>query len=306
MAKETIPQDLYDDLTAYANLMDIAYCISPISKIESPFQCNNNCSSFPNMQIVQQWTSDDFNLGPFIPIDYTMPYNFKTTGYIAIDHEMKIIVLGLRGTRSFKDTLIDINSDMINIYDVCIGCKIHRGFYKSFGKTWDNIGYNLKTLIQGNPGYRIIINGHSLGGVIGILLGVEILKFEDNLLCITMGQPMIGNKFLASFINQVFNLDENKFIPEHQGAKLIRVTHKNDPIVKLPLNNDGFYIKNEYKHCSNEIFINEEQNFGNLPSRENIWFCQGWNDLDCSYGMSLTNDNSEHLNYFRTMGKCGI
>ncbi len=215
---------------------------------------------------------------------------------------MKLIILGLRGTRSFKDTIIDINTDMLLLNDVCVGCKIHKGFYYSFLKTWNIISSELINLIDQYSDYKILIMGHSLGGAIALILGMKTLEFQKNLVVITMGQPKIGNLVLTRHLDQLFEINTDQF---NLDGKLMRVTHKNDPVVKLPIS-DNYFIFDRYSHCSNEVFIDEEYNHGALPDLNNILLCDGAEDIQCSYGMSFTRDNTEHLDYFRTMGKCGV
>lgn len=227
---------------------------------------------------------------------------FATSGYIAINHDMKLILLALRGTRSFKDTIVDINTDMMLLNEVCTGCKVHKGFYLSFDKTWNIVEDELKRLISENKGYKVLIMGHSLGGAIGILLGMNVLEIHDDVLVVTMGQPMVGNLLFARHLNHLFGVDTECF---NEQGKLIRVTHKNDPVVKLPIG-DNYFIFDRYVHSSNEVFIDEEHNYGILPELGNVFLCDGAEDVHCSYGMSFTRDNTEHLDYFRTIGKCGV
>lgn len=249
------------------------------------------------MQVVQQWSSDDFNLSPLSTTKV-----FATSGYVAINHDMNLILIALRGTRSFKDTIIDINTDMMMLNDVCVGCKVHKGFYYSFLKTWGKIELTIVNLIKQNEGFKVLIVGHSLGGAIASLIGMKVNEIQKNLLVVTMGQPMVGNQWFTLHLDQTFQISNDTFNPM---GKLIRVTHKNDPVVKLPIS-DSYFIFDRYSHTSNEIFIDEEYNYNQLPQLENVVYCNGYADMNCAYGMSFTRDNTEHLDYFRIMGKCGM
>lgn len=191
---------------------------------------------------------------------------------------------------------------MMSLYDVCTGCKVHKGFFASYEHTWDIIQEKLINIIENHENYKVLVLGHSMGGAIGVLISMKLKELGHDVLGITMGQPMIGNQFFANYINQCFNLQEDTFNPE---GGLIRIAHKNDPVVKLPIG-DSYFIFDRYAHCSNEIFIDEEGRLGELPLLEHVMYCDGSMDIECSYGMSFTRENTEHLNYFRTMGKCGI
>lgn len=309
----------YGCIIFYINTNNHRYCISPISDIESPFCCENGCDQFPNMEIVDQWNTNDINI---------IPRSFETSGYIAVDKVTKKLFIVLRGTRSFKDSIIDISADMVD-YVVTYtnpdknsfnfgcelttgGCKVHRGFYESFKKTWERTLPTFEAIkeLYLDDGYKVIVLGHSLGGAISVLLSISFYKhFGDDidLKCITMGQPMIGNYLFNNYVNKKFNLTQTTsedYYESFKYGKVIRVSHLDDPIVKMPISDHHLIGTDDYSHFNGEIFINE---LGpQKPDIDKVYFCQGNKDLKCSFGMKYTTSTYEHLNYFRRMGKCGI
>lgn len=303
-----ITEPLYSRLVKYAHLIDIAYCISGVTRIQPPFECENGCDAFNDTEVLFQWSSDDLDMWRR-PWDALRPQfrivndRFATTGYIAAWHPRETIVIVLRGTRSFKDTIVDLNTDMVEFGPDCPACKVHSGFLHSFRKTWLHIQQTVQQALVMYPAYKVVVMGHSMGGAVSVLLGVELLKFKhdiDDLEVITMGQPMVGNKIFAHYVDSLLHLRGPGAFEE---GKLLRVTHKNDPIVKLPLS-DSYIIGERYAHSSNEIFIDELGH--HLPDIGNVVYCEGSEDDYCSHGMKFTRDNTEHLNYFRRMGMCGI
>lgn len=224
---------------------------------------------------------------------------FATSGYMAISREENTILLVLRGTRSFKDTLVDLNSEMV-AYG-CEGCKVHKGFYMSHLRTWEKLRDYVLYYTTLYPEYSVKVMGHSLGGAISVLMGLRIkLTTLASVQVITMGQPMVGNPPFADHVNAVLQADS----PEN--SSLLRVTHRSDPVVKLPISDNYNIITGDmFMHSASEIFINETL-LNYSPNLENVVSCSGNEDMRCSAGMPFTRDNRQHLNYFRKMGNCGF
>ncbi|KAH3684103.1 hypothetical protein WICPIJ_004927 [Wickerhamomyces pijperi] len=322
---------LYADLISYSKLIDISYCISPWSRIQFPFQCDGDCSEFHRTELIYQWNSNDFTRSQII--DARQGNDFSTTGYIAVSHDLKSIVVSLRGTRSFKDSLINLNTDMIPYRASSANNNnmwVHRGFYFSYLDTWERIKWHIALQISKFPQYQLLVLGHSMGGAIANFVtlriveeGIKVQGHVSGVLGVSMGQPMIGNSEFSNYVNQMLNLSSNWTSLSCQNQpKFIRVTHKHDPVVKLPflsvrldtsseprsstpgeLNDD-----NLYSHCNGEIYINEVGS--EVPLKQNVYHCEGNHDQRCSNDGTNTGldprDNTEHLNYFKRLGTCGF
>lgn len=316
LTPDPISPDLYVTLINFSKLIDISYCISPLTSIQYPFHCDGDCSEFPHTELVHQWESSDFTR----PIDIIRDGDiFGTSGYIAVCHDLNIIVVSLRGTRSFKDSIIDLNADMIPYgEDESLNMKVHRGFYFSYLHTWEEIRWHLAFQTAKYPNYKLAILGHSMGGAIANLLTLRAVQEEVRpsgyLIGVSMGQPMVGNFEFTEFLNKELDLQTNGSLSNN--AKFIRVTHKNDPVVHLPWLTESpktprfkhfFPSKaNSYFHSNNEVYINE---IGpEVPLQKNVYHCIGREDIRCSYGSRSGNpkDNTEHLNYFKRLGICGF
>ena len=86
----------------------------------------------------------------------------------------------------------------------------------------------------------------------------------------TFGEPRVGNRPLARFIDKAFGLDDTSN-SEHTTYR--RVTHSNDPVPLLPLDEWG------YAQHGGEIYIAKQEL---QPSKEDVLLCIGDSDPKCS------------------------
>lgn len=130
------------------------------------------------------------------------------------------------------------------------------------------------------PDYEVTLVGHSLGGAVAALAGLEMrLKGWDPLVT-TFGEPMIGNKDFAAFIDHRFGIASNSSDEVDGGGTVVdqrfrRVTHINDPVPLLPLKEWG------YTAHAGEIFISKSEL---SPSVEDLRVCVGDQDPNCIAG----------------------
>ena len=50
----SISPDLFDSLTSFAQIVDIAYCVST-SGIAQPFECLSWCTQYPHFELIEAW-----------------------------------------------------------------------------------------------------------------------------------------------------------------------------------------------------------------------------------------------------------
>lgn len=135
---------------------------------------------------------------------------------------------------------------------------------------------------QQYPGYDLVVIGHSLGGAVAALAGTEMQLRGWGPQVTTFGEPRVGNEAFVGFVDEIFCLDNS----HNQGqsfdedkdyvqSKFLRVTHVNDPVPLLPLEEWG------YKMHAGEIFISRPD----LPfSTSDIELCDGDQDPRCIAG----------------------
>lgn len=127
------------------------------------------------------------------------------------------------------------------------------------------------------PDYEVSLVGHSLGGAVAALAGLEMQLKGWNLTVTTFGEPMIGNSEFAKYLDEQFSLNSpyqstNGIFSAHQFR---RVTHVDDPIPLLPLAEWG------YAPHGGEIYISKPEL---PPSIEDMQLCIGNQDPECIAG----------------------
>ncbi|PKK62400.1 alpha/beta-hydrolase, partial [Rhizophagus irregularis] len=132
------------------------------------------------------------------------------------------------------------------------GTLVHRGFLDAWKQIQPQVTDDLVQLIRENPTFQVGFTGHSLGGALATLSALDAihkapeLAKNENLFLSTFGQPRVGDKKFAKFV------DEN--------IKAIRTIVRGDPIPRLPPSWPIPFI-GSYKHFGEELYIvNPDQN----------------------------------------------
>jgi hypothetical protein len=158
----------------------------------------------------------------------------------------------------------------------CLNCTVHSGFWTSWQNTRPFIIPHLKLLKEKYPKYRVDLVGHSLGGAVAALAGLEFNAPGWEPFVTTFGEPRVGNSGLRNYIDRVFDLPSEHFpsqgmAPLHSG-RYRRITHVDDPVPLLPLQEWG------YRAHAGEVFISK----GPLqPTIHDIRLCYGDEDINC-------------------------
>lgn len=219
------------------------------------------------------------------------------------------IVVAFRGTYSLSNTIVDLTTmpqeyvpypgDPDNLTDPltnsllndqilkqtrqsadpgkrppkCENCTVHSGFLQSWINTRPIV---LKHILKAHidyPSYSLQLVGHSLGGAVAALAGLELEIKGFNPTITTFGEPRIGNAALRDYLDEVFELggDDGGL----EGKRFRRVTHRSDPVPLLPLTEWG------YKMHAGEHYI-AKKSLG--PEVSDIYLCQGDEDTRCIAG----------------------
>jgi hypothetical protein len=203
------------------------------------------------------------------------------TGYVALDHTNKMIVISFRGSQSI-DTWRTNLQFATTTTDICPGCTAHRGFWRSWTDARDSVVPAVKQASSSFPAYKIVTTGHSLGGAVSILAAASLRNAGYNVAMYNFGAPRIGGSKISTYIS-------------NQPGGNYRITHWNDPVPKLPLLTMG------YVHVSPEYYINK-------PSQQDV----GADDIKVYEGSRnmqgnqkwLTMDIEAHRWYFGRVYKC--
>lgn len=127
-----------------------------------------------------------------------------------------------------------------------------------------------------HPEYEVTLVGHSLGGAVAALAGLEMRLKGWNPEVTTFGEPMVGNAEFADFLDSQFELGNHTNPAANPEARRFRrVTHVDDPVPLLPLREWG------YAPHSGEIYIS---NPDLSPTVEDVHHCVGNEDPECIAG----------------------
>lgn len=251
---KTITTDLYEELNTAVWLSGAAYC---------------GKEKYNTMQLS----------GPakgFIYKDTLYDVKSDLQGYIGTLATTKSIYVVLRGSSSTMNWLDDFEVKQVpyTSYPEC-NCNVHNGFYHSaLGVTSKTIQI-VNSLKKKYPTYSVVVTGHSYGASCGQLLAMELEKAGIQTSLYNYGQPRVGDKKYASFVDTV--------IPTYS---YYRVTHNKDIVPHVPPI-DGF----GYYHSCTEVF--EDAN-GKLTTCSEI-NCE---DPKCADQYSLMETNTEDHSYY--------
>ena len=143
------------------------------------------------------------------------------TAFLVIDEPFYgIRMIAFRGTTDIADYII-----ALGIPKFFVDGRVHKGFYDRAFSTLEVV----KAIKDGlREGKHVVVTGHSLGGAVAALVTMRMLVTEElgadeqnRLICITFGQPHVGNKGFASFVSKSYN--------DH----FFSYVHKNDVVPRL-------------------------------------------------------------------------
>lgn len=298
-----VSQTLFDSLEELARIVDIAYCVGSTG-IQKPFSCLSRCDDFAGFELISTW--------------HTGPLLSDSCGYIALSHppHPKRIVVAFRGTYSIANTIADLSTmpakyvpfpaDAEGEDDVCAtanednnmvrvqgsgdaepplgkkcdNCTVHLGFLTSWKNTRCIITPHIEKALAQFPGYQLTLVGHSLGGAVAALASLDFQARGWKPQVTTFGEPRLGNQALNSYIDNRFNLSRQN----SSKNTYRRVTHVNDPVPLLPLEEWGYHAH------AGEIFISK---YDLPPAINDIEHCEGDEDPKCIAGPSSSDSESE-------------
>ena len=274
----TISPALFHELEELSRLVDITYCVTdrPSLGIHKPFRCLSRCADFPDFELIQTWN--------------TGAWRSDSCGYVAVDHGQRRLVVAFRGTYSLVNTIADLTT-MPQEYQpypgdpdedsrakvdrdslsACVNCTVHAGFYQAWRNTKREILDILLSQVSMHPKYRLDLIGHSLGGAVAALAGLELASYGLDPIVTTYGEPRVGNAAFATYFDHAFNMSSNNT----SSNRFRRVTHTHDPVPLLPLTEWNYF-----PHAG-ELFITKSSL---PPDVTDIRVCVGAADARCIAG----------------------
>ncbi|KAH5999947.1 hypothetical protein HBI83_221260 [Parastagonospora nodorum] len=204
------------------------------------------------------------------------------TGYIAVDHTNKLVVVSFRGSLTVDAWVTNYEFDTVDS-DVCSGCTAHRGFWNSWVIARDTVNPAVQQASATFPKYKIVVVGHSLGGAVATLAAASLRNSGYKVALYNFGSPRVGGAKISNYIT-------------NQSGGNFRFTHRNDLVPKVPLMTMG------YNHISPEYYIDTP----NQPevTAQDISVFKGTANLFVGNQASLIWDPESHRWYFGSQYYC--
>eukprot|EP01063_Lacrimia_lanifica_P003225 TRINITY_DN11711_c0_g1_i1.p1 TRINITY_DN11711_c0_g1~~TRINITY_DN11711_c0_g1_i1.p1 ORF type:complete len:752 (+),score=244.17 TRINITY_DN11711_c0_g1_i1:254-2257(+) len=112
--------------------------------------------------------------------------------YLAVDHGLRAVVVGVRGTMNLDDVLTDGCANPLPFGEhLCEGGAAHGGMAKA---AWQiaaalEAKCGLRRVLEQNDGYKLVTVGHSLGAGTAALLAIELHKTYPDVLGLAYSPP---------------------------------------------------------------------------------------------------------------------
>ncbi|OXA49511.1 Lipase [Folsomia candida] len=209
--------------------------------------------------------------------------NYGTKAMITLHPGLDEIVVTFRGTVSMVNWILDYQ-----MYGTPLGregVEVHTGLYLSLMSLYNPVVQEVGTLLGRNPGFRVVVTGHSLGAAMAsifVYLMTSLDQFPGtNYVLVTFGQPRTGNVEYADYMNAL-------------PIPMIRVVGASEGVPHIPPHKafEIFYIPTKivYVHHGQEVWLNENE----------VYYCSKdvYEDPYCSNSIGRNFNKLDHLFYF--------
>ncbi|KAG9298058.1 hypothetical protein G9A89_018141 [Geosiphon pyriformis] len=155
---------------------------------------------------------------------------------------IKKLILSIKADELSQKEWLSRKNDLVD-YPGIEGGKVDGAFYSKYLETQGIMAKMLADISNESKIYRIVLVAYGIGAVYGILTILELLKNAsvENIYMYSYGQPRIGNRIFADYVDQIENL------------LIARITFKDDFVTQMPVN-----AHDEYLHYALEYWIASE------------------------------------------------
>lgn len=204
-------------------------------------------------------------------------------GYVATDPVRGVIAVAVRGSSNVPNWIADGVFPQIPC-NLTAGCLVHTGFFEAWSEISTAVLSGIEQAITENPGYSLVVTGHSLGAAVATLAAGYLRQAGYALDLYTFGSPRVGNDVFVNFIDA------------QDGAEY-RVTHFDDPVPRVPP------IITGYSHTSPEYWLSDGSATTTSYGVADIIVCEGTTNITCNGGTTGL-DATAHLYYFEKVDAC--
>ncbi|KAI8387503.1 lipase prepro protein [Blakeslea trispora] len=154
-----------------------------------------------------------------------------TVGFVLRSDADRTIYLAFRGSKTISNWVTNLNFGLTN-YTPVQKAKVHTGFYNAAKSAINSYFPVIQSQLNSYPGYKVVATGHSLGGALATLAGLELYQREQrlspaNLSIYTVGSPRVGNPEFAYYVAST-------------GITVSRSVNERDIVPHVPPANFGF------------------------------------------------------------------
>ena len=178
---------------------------------------------------------------------YYLNSDATSTFGIVVDQGDYVVIV-FRGTANPENLLLDAECYRrdLNMKTPLHGVKVHAGFLTGYNSVSDAMMriLSLEKIAGGKVGDRpIFITGHSYGGALAVLAGLDLQLEGYNVHSVyTYGQPRVGNGAFAMLVEDTL------------GDRLQRVVYDNDIVARVP---HFPSLTDPYRHAGVEVLLPE-------------------------------------------------
>jgi len=166
--------------------------------------------------------------------------------FVAVDRNKSAVVLGVRGTTTLADAITDAVGEAAEVEELP-GVKAHKAMLISARGVLEKTRATLEEALKANPGYALIVTGHSLGAgtaiLCSLLLKAKPVAANPRIRCFAYAPPPVVHPLNAPAVKAVeihAFVNRTDIVPR---ASLANVFHFGEEIMAVDQLPIPFYVR---------------------------------------------------------------
>lgn len=170
------------------------------------------------------------------------------------EDKTRSIILTIRGTSSLKDAIIDGLATTETVYLQNEKYYVHSGFLRASAYIAEKRFELINKLLKENPGYELVVTGHSLGGAASTVTGVLLFdKYFNRQTPVNICGFASGTSFAA----QENGKPLEQYLKENNKLKIKTFIYENDIVPRLSAFEMFVFLSTVVTVCK-VIFLNQK------------------------------------------------